>query len=123
MGLIMKKVISDKTSQRHTYVRVLGIAVLAFLILVSIASAAQFSNVPNSGGDFAKNFLENKLKNQDEALQINPQDENAWVTKGDTLLALNKNDEAVAAYNKAIEINPNNLAAWNDKGIALEALG
>jgi cytochrome c-type biogenesis protein CcmH/NrfG len=48
--------------------------------------------------------LENKLKNQNETLQINPQDENAWVTKGDTLSALNKSDEAVSAYDKAIEI-------------------
>jgi tetratricopeptide (TPR) repeat protein len=92
-------------------------------MLVGIASAAQFSNAQNSGGDFAQKVLEKKLKNQDEALQINPQNENAWVTKGSTLFALNKNDEAVAAYDKAIEINPNNLAAWNDKGIALEALG
>ena len=64
----------------------------------------QSSLPPNSGDDFAKNFLENKLKNQNETLQINPQDENACVTKGDTLSALNKSDEAVSAYDKTIEI-------------------
>ena len=50
-------------------------------MLVNIASAAQSSNAPNSGDYFAKNFLGNKLKNQNETLQINPQNENAWVTK------------------------------------------
>ena len=73
-------------------------------MLVSIASAAQSSNAPNSGDYFAKNFLENKLKNQNETLQINPQDENAWVTKGDILSALIKSDEALVVYDKAIEI-------------------
>jgi tetratricopeptide (TPR) repeat protein len=113
----------DKANRMYTFIAVLGITVLIFLILVSIASAEQSSNAPNSGSDFAKNFLENELKTQDEALQINPQNENAWVAKGDTLLALNKNNEALAAYDKAIKINPNSLTAWNDKGITLEALG
>jgi hypothetical protein len=94
----------DKASRMYTCIAVLGIAVLVFLILVSIASAVQSSNAPNSGGDFAKNFLENKLKTQDEALQINPQNENAWITKGDTLLALNKNNEAVTKLLKSILI-------------------
>jgi tetratricopeptide (TPR) repeat protein len=119
----MKKATYDKASLRHTIITALGITVLAFLILVSIASAAQASNVPNSGGYFAKNFFEKKIKIQDEALLINPQNDKALVAKGNALSALNKNDEALVAYDKAIEINPNNLEAWSDKGIVLSQLG
>ena len=39
-----------------------------------------------------------------------------------TLIALNKFNEAIEAYDKAIEIDPKNLEAWNNKGIALNEL-
>jgi len=66
----MKKARSDTVNRRHTFTPLAGIAVLAFLILVSIASAVQSSNAPNSGGDFLKNMYEKDIKIQDEALEL-----------------------------------------------------
>ncbi len=42
----------------------------------------------------------------DKAIEINPQDPDAWNNKGFALSYLNKSYEARKAYNKAIEINP-----------------
>jgi tetratricopeptide (TPR) repeat protein len=47
----------------------------------------------------------------------------AWVGKGDTLLKLGRNEEALEAYRQAVEIFPLNGDAWHGKGEALQALG
>ena len=44
----MKKKKRDKTRKRHTLIRVLGMTVLAFLMLVSIAGAAPYAYITNS---------------------------------------------------------------------------
>ena len=55
------------------------------------------------------------IKAYDKAIEINPQDSNAWDNKGNALYDLNKTDEAIKAYNKAIEINPQNSIAWYNR--------
>ena len=42
----------------------------------------------------------------DKAIEINPQDSDAWYNKGLALTKLNKYDEAMKTYDKAIEIHP-----------------
>jgi|GEM_PF-2752163 superkiller protein 3 len=106
-------------SRRHAFVAVLGIAFRAFLVLISIASATQSVNSTNSGG----NYLEKGIKTQEEALQRNPQDENAWVHKGDDFADLKRYDEAIIAYDQAIQINPRDSDAWEAKGDILVKLG
>jgi hypothetical protein len=66
----MKKARYNIVNRRHTSLPLAGIALLAFLILVSIASAAQSLNAPNSGGYFLKNMYEKDIKIQDEALEL-----------------------------------------------------
>ena len=56
----MNKATYGNASKKRILITVLEITMLAFSILVSIASAAQSPNVPNSGDDFAKNFFEKK---------------------------------------------------------------
>jgi len=46
----------DKISRKHTILKVIGITALAFLILVSIADAAQLADVPNSGSNNVSGF-------------------------------------------------------------------
>ena len=110
----MNKIKCDKVSRKHTILTVLGITTLAFLILSSIAGAALFLGTPNSGHYNESNLnkaLENDMKTQDEVLQRNPLDSNAWGHKGDDLAALDRNDEALIAYDQAIGLNPQNSAA------------
>ncbi len=81
------------------------------------------------GGNTLKGFAHDKLNEHDEAIkaydkaiEINPQDSDAWYNKGVALDKLDKSDEAIKAYDKAIEINPQNSDAWYNKGIALDDL-
>ncbi len=66
----MKKASWDTASRRHTFITVLEITVLDFLVLISATSATQSADVPNSGG----NYLEKDIQKQDEKLRINPHD-------------------------------------------------
>ena len=43
----------------------------------------------------------------------------AYCNKGNSLNELNKNDEAIEAYNRAIEIDANYINATNNKGVSL----
>ena len=50
-------------------------------------------------------------------------DTNAWIGRGDALLALGRNEEALGAYNRAIELSPHWSTAWHGRGEAQRALG
>jgi tetratricopeptide (TPR) repeat protein len=90
----MKTKSYDKTSRRYTFITFFGIAVLVFLVLISTAGTMQHI-MPYE-----------LIKDANKALEINPQDENAWYNKGLSLVELKKPGEAIKAYYKAIEINP-----------------
>ena len=94
----MNKAKCDKISRKHTILKVIGITALTFLILVSIADAAQLADVPNSGSNNVSDLnktIENDIKTQDKAIEINPQDPIAWGDKGYALGNLGKSDEAI----------------------------
>jgi tetratricopeptide (TPR) repeat protein len=59
----------------------------------------------------------------DKAIELNPNDANAWYNKGYALGNLAKYEEAIIAFDKAIEIKPDDANAWNNKGYALFNLG
>ena len=105
----------DKASRKHTIITVLGITALALLMLVSIAGAAQSSNVWFHKGELISSEKYNEaIKAYDKAIEINLQ--------GVALGKLGKSDEAIKAYDKAIEINPQDSDAWYNKGLALDNL-
>src|SRR5208337_4297391 len=119
----MKKAINDKTSSSPTFMKALGTTLLAFFLLVSISGAIPLADILNSGSDNVSNLnkfnettkaydkannSDEALKELDKAIEINPQDSNAWIYKGNVLSNLNKFDEAIIAYDKAIEIDPRN---------------
>ena len=108
----MKKATYDKASQSHTIITALGITVLTFFILVSIAGATQDPMVWKYKGSVLSD-------QNNKAIEINPQNSIDWYSKGRTLYKLNKYDEAIKAYEKAIELNPQDSKSWNNKGIAL----
>ncbi len=46
-------------------------------------------------------------------------DSESWYRQGNEFMMKEKNEEALAAYDRATEIDPNHVSAWNNKGIAL----
>jgi tetratricopeptide (TPR) repeat protein len=122
----MGNVLYDKVSQRRTIIKALVITMLTFVILVSVASAAQLAGILNSGDyDISKlnKVLENYIIIQDKAIEINLHKFNGLESIKDLLyIDLNKSDEAIKAFDKAIEINPQNSKAWNNKGLLLSNL-
>jgi tetratricopeptide (TPR) repeat protein len=100
----------DNASRRYAFVAVVGIAIIAFLVLISIVSATQ-----NSVYWFDK-VLENEIKASEKAIEINPQNSTAWSEKGSNLYVLGRDDEAIKACDRAIELNPQNTDAWLLKG-------
>ena len=115
----------EKASRRHTFITVLGVTMLVFLVLINIAGATQYATVPESSSNSEnihtldpalKNSYEKQLKEQDEALQKNPFDSEAWKLKAFDLAMLHRYDEAIIAYDQAIKVNPQDSDAWFQKG-------
>jgi tetratricopeptide (TPR) repeat protein len=104
----------NKASRRHIFIAVLEIAVLVFLVLISIAGAEQLAGAPNYGSntvDKLDKAHEEDIQTQDKALQRNPLDSDAWRIKGLDLVDLKRFDEAMMANDQAIKINPQDLEA------------
>ena len=84
----------DKAGRKQTIITVLGITALALLMLVSIAGAAQSSDVWLKKGIALEilNKHEEAIKVCDKAIEINPNDSDAWYNKKIYLNKLNKLD-------------------------------
>jgi tetratricopeptide (TPR) repeat protein len=109
----MKKAKYDTTSRKSTFIVVLGITMLVFLVLINIADALE--NV-HSFNRALKDADEKQLKEQDAILRNNPYDSEAWKLKAWDLQNLNRFDEALIAYDQAIKVNPLDPDAWAAKG-------
>jgi tetratricopeptide (TPR) repeat protein len=66
---------------------------------------------------------EEALACYDQALRLNPTDENAWTNKGNVLYSLGRPGEALACYDRALALDSNLDLTWLNKGMALSALG
>lgn len=63
------------------------------------------------------------LKSLNRALEMDPNDVEAWIGKGNLLAQMGQVDEAIFCFDKAIELNPNLASAWEGKGKALQKMG
>ena len=95
----MKILTYNKASRKHIITMVLGITTLVLLMLVSIASAVQSTNVwVHKGSELmSSEKYSDAIKAYDKAIEINPQDSDAWTNKGNALTNLNKSNEAIKA--------------------------
>jgi len=57
------------------------------------------------------------------SLALDPQYTRAWIDKGDVLSAMNRSQEAVAAYDSALNLDNSLAIVWNSRGVALMATG
>jgi tetratricopeptide (TPR) repeat protein len=56
----------------------------------------------------------------DKALEIDPKNVRAWISRGNLFLDQKLFNEAISCYNKAIEIEPGNKKYWYNIGFALQ---
>ena len=63
------------------------------------------------------------IDHYDQAIEIDPNNADAWNNKGIALHNLRKYKEAIGCCDMAIKINPNYADAWNNKGVSLGKLG
>lgn len=73
---------------------------------------------------------EEAIQAYDKAIQIDPENSSAWISKGHISSFMDKTDEtrkeyeiALGILNQTLEENPQDASAWIDKGIALSCLG
>ena len=66
---------------------------------------------------------EEAIASYERAVEINPDDQDAWYGLGYALGNLGRYEEAIASYERAVEINPDKEKAWYNRGIALGNLG
>lgn len=57
-----------------------------------------------------------------QVLGTNPNDPDAWISKGDSLERAGRLEEALAAYETALEIDPKKIVSWQCMGSVLEDL-
>jgi tetratricopeptide (TPR) repeat protein len=55
------------------------------------------------------------LKNAERLTLLQPKDGLNWLMKGQILESMNRNDEALTAYEKATLLSPDNADAWQNK--------
>jgi tetratricopeptide (TPR) repeat protein len=61
---------------------------------------------------------EEAIKCYDKAIEIEPNNAEAWNNKGIVLGRLSNYEEAIACYDKAIELNPTDGRAWYNRAWA-----
>ena len=59
----------------------------------------------------------------EKAIQLQPDDADAWIGKGQALFNLERWAEALPAYENAIQLKPHDAMAWAGKGVTLGQLG
>ena len=100
------------------------IAIVALLALGVMYRSNGDSGTSDVAVDVATTVQKGLLQTAEDALAINPQDSDAWYTKGVALqIELGDNQGAVDSYSRAIEINPQYLSALFNRGLAYNALG
>ena len=72
---------------------------------------------------YEKGHFEAALSDINRSVALDPCDTTAIQHRGNVLMALNRFDEAEAAYEQALKLTPEEANTWNNLGVALEALG
>ena len=79
----------------------------------------------NEQGDALHNLekYEEAIACYDEAIKLDPKDNEAWDLKCGILLKQKKHEEVIACYDERIRLNPTEDFFWSEKGNLLDKLG
>jgi tetratricopeptide (TPR) repeat protein len=102
-----------------------ALVVVVLIGLGMIYRSSNDSTVQTLSSEIATTSVQKTLlQTAEEALALNPQDSEAWYTKGVYLqIEVGDNQGAVESYSRAIEIDPGFLSALFNRGLALKNLG
>lgn len=64
-----------------------------------------------------------KLAACDRLVELYPNDDEAWLDRGNALSELSRYEEAIVSYERAIAIQTDSYLAWKNRAIALKQLG
>ncbi len=112
---------------------IFAIALIAVSVLCTSASAQEMSAESwlKEGYNLTANgSYEQALQAYEKSIQMDPNNEIAWINKANVLLMLNRTNEATGAYQKALDItnktleaDPKNATLWSAKGLLLHNVG
>jgi tetratricopeptide (TPR) repeat protein len=107
---------------RLTKSQLRGVLVVVALIVIGLIYRSNGQSDGQSGSVASEQ--KSLLQIAEDALALNPQDSEAWYSKGVYLQTeVGDNQGAVESYSQAIVINPGFLSAMFNRGLAYKALG
>ena len=107
---------------RLTKSQLRGVLVVVVLIVIGLIYRSSGQSDGQSGSVASEQ--KSLLQTAEDALALNPQDSEAWYTKGVYLQTeVGDNQGAVESYSQAIVINPGFLSALYNRGLAYKVLG
>ena len=107
---------------RLTKSQLRGVLVVVALIVVGLIYRSNGQSDGQSGSSASEQ--KSLLQTAEDALALNPQDSEAWYSKGVYLQTeVGDNQGAVESYSQAIVINPGFLSALYNRGLAYKVLG
>jgi tetratricopeptide (TPR) repeat protein len=59
------------------------------------------------------------IKRYDRAIELNPEDVDAWLSRAKPLVKLKGYEEVLKSYDRALELDPKNVNAWVNRGSLL----
>ena len=72
---------------------------------------------------YSREFKEEAVADYDEAIRLNPNDDDAYNNRGIVKANLGQHEEAIADFDEAIRLNPNYAKAYSNRGIVKASLG
>lgn len=111
--------------------RIYVLRIFSVLVLLILIFAGCTTNYEKSSKTFNAMGYEYHKKGQydkaiveyNRALELNPQNFEAYVNRGNAYEAKGAHEDAIADYNRAIEINPNYGGAYMNKGVVYARMG
>ncbi len=90
----MKNVSFDEASRKHIHIMGLGVSLLVFLMMVSIAGEAPFADIQNSGSNNVSNFnkFDKAINSYEKTIELNPQDSLTRYNRACAYSPINKMD-------------------------------
>lgn len=81
---------------------------------------SQLKKAPNTC--YNKALIRKARNCYSKATELDPNNADAWVNRGNVLFILDEREEAIVCYDKAIKINPDHAEAYYNKGSVLNLL-
>ena len=95
--------------------------IVGMVLLLMVQGVQAETDWFNEGNKmFADGYFEQAIENYEKAVEIEPNNDNAWSNMGVSYQMLNQQNKARPCFNRALEIAPNCADHWWGKGFGLD---